>query len=113
MGDRSVESDENSKLLYVEANNLYEWAMSQPLPSGEFEKLDFSQFTTQEIIKDLLMITDDDESGFFLECNLEYPVEIKEKTKTFPLCPYQTKADLELFTACMKSEYKSQLQTNH
>ena len=81
IGDRNVESDENTKLLYIDANTLYEWAMSQPLPSNVFEKLDISQFTTQEIIEDLIMIPDDNESGFFIECDLEYRVEIKEKTK--------------------------------
>ena len=40
---------------------------------------------------------------FFIECDLEYPVDIKEKTKNFPLCPYQTKADPELFSEFMNS----------
>ena len=70
--------------------------MSQPLPSGDFEKLDISKFTTREITEDLLLIPGDNESGFFIECDLEYPVAIKEKNS--PMCPYQTKADPELFT---------------
>ena len=40
---------------------------------------------------------------FFIECDLEYFVEIKEKSKNFTLCPYQTKADPELFTLYMNS----------
>ena len=32
MGDRCVKSDENKKILYVDANNLYGWAMSEYLP---------------------------------------------------------------------------------
>ena len=31
MGPRYIESDENTKLLYIDANNLYEWEMSQYL----------------------------------------------------------------------------------
>ncbi|CAB3981335.1 Gastrula zinc finger [Paramuricea clavata] len=31
------ESSENKYLMYLDANNLYGWAMSQPLPNGEFE----------------------------------------------------------------------------
>ena len=36
MRDRYVKSDENKKILYIDANNLYGWAMSQPLPTGNF-----------------------------------------------------------------------------
>ena len=93
MGNRYVESDANSELLYIDANNLYGRAMSPPLPSGYFQKLDTSQFTTQEILEDLVMIPDDKASGFFIDYDLEYLVENKGKTKNFPLCPYQTKAD--------------------
>ena len=32
MGERYVKSDENKKILYVDSNNLYGWAMSQYLP---------------------------------------------------------------------------------
>jgi len=27
--------------MYLEANNLYGWAMSQPLPTGDFKWLEF------------------------------------------------------------------------
>ena len=103
IGDHNVESDENTKLFNIDANNLYGWAMSQPLPRGDFENLDNSHFTTQEIIEDLIIIPDDNESEFFIEGDLKYPVEIKEKTKEFSLCPYQTKADPEIFTTYIKS----------
>ena len=41
--------------------------------------------------------------AYFIECDLEYPAEIKEKTENFPLCPYQTKADPDLFSGYMNS----------
>ena len=46
---------------------------------------------------------DDCAYGYFIECDLEYPAEIKEKTENFPLCPYQTKADPDLFSGHMNS----------
>ena len=39
MGDRHLVSDVNKQILYIDANNLYGWAMSQYFPTGEFENL--------------------------------------------------------------------------
>ena len=36
MGDRYVKSDDSTKILYIDANNLYGYAMSQFLPIGKF-----------------------------------------------------------------------------
>ena len=38
MGDRHVVSDVNKQILYIDANILYGWAMSQYLPTADFEK---------------------------------------------------------------------------
>ena len=108
MGPRYIESDTNTKLLYIDANNLYGWAMSQYLPTGHFKKMqsfkcDVDELLIEEIKEDILNTPDDNEFGYFIECDLEYPAEIKEKTENFPLCPYQTKADPELFTTYMNS----------
>ena len=43
MGDRYIESDTNTKLLYIDANNLYGWAMSQYFPTGDFKKIKFAK----------------------------------------------------------------------
>ena len=37
MGDRYVQSDENKKILYIDANNLYGHSMSEPLPYDEIK----------------------------------------------------------------------------
>ena len=104
MGDRHVQFDENKQILYIDANNLYGWAMSQYLPTGEFKTLQLPENSSQDqLVEDLLQIPDDNEYGYFIECDLEYPAEIREKTKIFPFCPYQTKADPDLFSAYMNN----------
>ena len=37
MGDRYVKSDKNKKILYIDAKNLYGWAMSESLPYDEIK----------------------------------------------------------------------------
>ena len=104
MGNRHVQFDENKQILYIDANNLYGWAMSQYLPTSEFEKLQLpEQILLEQIVEDLTHCPDSNEFGYFIECDLEYPGEIKEKTKNFPFCPYQTKADPHLFSGYMNS----------
>ena len=36
MGEKFNPKEESSYLQYLDANNLYGWAMSQPLPTGGF-----------------------------------------------------------------------------
>ena len=110
MGPRFIESNENTKLLYIDANNLYGWAMSQNLPTGDSKKMrscheamQYDSALMNEIKEDILNTPDDNEFGYFIECDLEHPAEIKEKTENFPLCPYQTKADPNLFSEYMNS----------
>ena len=58
--------------------------MSQCLPTGNFEKLQLPENYSQDhLVEDLLQIPDDNEYGFSIDCNLKYPVEIKEETKFF------------------------------
>ena len=89
MGDRYIQSDEQTKILYIDANNLYGWAMSQYLPTGEFEKIPTEGdlltegYDLDQIVEDLLQMPDDNEYGFFIECDLEYPDEIIKKLRNF------------------------------
>ena len=81
MGDRYIKSDENKKIMYVDANNLYGHSMSQPLPYDEIK------FELHVKLEDILNTPDDNDFGYFVEVDLIYPDNIKEKTKTFPFCP--------------------------
>ena len=86
IGDRFVESNENKQILFIDGNNLYGWAVSQYLPTGTFEKLYFSEeYELEQTVEDLRFIPDNNPDGFFMECDLEYPAEIKEKTENFVL----------------------------
>ena len=79
MGDRYIKSDENKKILYIAANKLYGHSMSQMLPYDEIK------FDTNVKLEDILNTPDGCDIGYFIELDLSYPDNIKEKTKYFHL----------------------------
>ena len=81
MGNRYVILDENKKILYVDANNLYGHSMSEPLPYDEIK------FDKSVNLEDILKTPDDDDIGYFVEVDLTHPDKKKEKTKNFPFAP--------------------------
>ena len=74
MGDRYVISDDKKKILYIDAHNLYGWAMNQSLP---FDEIKF----VKALIEDIFNTLDYSDIGYFLEFDLKYPDDIKKKTK--------------------------------
>ena len=81
MGDRYVISNDNKKILYIDATNLYGHSMIQPLP---YDEIKFDKIVKLE---DILNKDDDSDIGYFVEVDLRYPDNIKEKTKFFPFAP--------------------------
>ncbi|KAI8123512.1 hypothetical protein CVS40_5989 [Lucilia cuprina] len=67
-------------LTYLDANNLYGWAMSESLPEGNFEWVaDVENFK----IDDIPLNSD---TGYILELDLIYPVEIHDNHNNLPFC---------------------------
>ena len=54
-----------SFLQYLDANNLYGWAMSQPMPTGGFQWVNYTD--------QILETPADADHGFILEVDLDYP----------------------------------------
>ena len=96
MGDRYIKSDDNKKILYIDAINLYGHSMSQPIP---FDELKFDNFVKLE---DILKTPDDSGIGYFIEVDLIYPNNIKEKTKNFPFAPVNKNINPDKFSDYMK-----------
>jgi hypothetical protein len=73
----------NSYICYLDANNLYGWAMSQYLPYEKF------RFMSDEEIEqlDVTTVPDDAETGYVLECDLEYPRGLHDLHNDYPLAP--------------------------
>ena len=87
MGDRYEKSDENKKILNADANNLYGHSMSQPLPYDEIEMWHVDPDLYMKKLEEVLDTSDDSDTGYFIEPDLRYPENIKEKTKNLPFAP--------------------------
>ena len=77
MGDRFDPRSESSYLQYLDANNLYGWAMSQPLPTGGFKWVDVNP----NKISELATRTD---KGYLLEVDVSYPKELHNPHNDLP-----------------------------
>jgi hypothetical protein len=73
--------------MYLDANNLHGWAMSQPLPTGEFHWLNEEEITNL----DIMQIPDNSEEGYILEVDLKYPKELHDLHNDYPLAPEKMK----------------------
>ena len=70
--DKKIES---SYLTYLDANNLYGWAMSKKLPVNGFKwENDLSRFN-EDFIKNY---NENSDIGYFLEVDIEYPKQLME-----------------------------------
>ena len=87
--------DGDKWLLYIDANNLYGWAMCKKLPYSDFQWEDIRSLEdTEEMIAEY---NPEDEIGYVLEVDLEYPSSLHDKHWDFPLAPYnRTVRDEEL-----------------
>ena len=102
MGDRHVKSDENKKILFMDATNLYGHSMSQMLPYDEAEKWHGDPDKYWNWLDEILNTPDDADIGYFLEVDLKYPDNIKEETKHFPFCPENEKINPDKYNDYMK-----------
>ena len=79
--DKNIES---SYLMYLDANNLYGWAMYQKLPVNGFKfENNLSRFN-EDFIKNY---NENGNIGYFLDVDVEYPKELFSPHKDLPFLP--------------------------
>ncbi len=78
-----VRPDDNY-IIYLDANNLYGWAMSQYLPYKNI------RLNKDIKLEDILKTPDNNDVGYIVECNLQFPKHLHKKFKEFVPCPELT-----------------------
>ena len=85
-------NNESSYIEYLDANNLYGWAMSQKLPVNDFKwikKEELSKFN-EDFIKNY---DENGNIGYFLEVDIDYPKELFNLHKDLPFLPERKKVN--------------------
>ena len=79
MGTEFDSAEESKFISYLDANNIYGWAMSKQLPTSWFE------WTTDNELGDWKHLS------CFLEVDLEYPEDLHDLHSDYPLAPERIK----------------------
>ena len=77
MGDKFNSNEPSKYIQYLDANNLYGWAMSKHLPTHGFKWMKTSELETWEL------------HSCILEVDLEYPKKLHDLHNDYPLAPEQ------------------------
>ena len=82
-------------IMYLDANNLYSWAMSQYLPTGNFKWMSDKKIKQIDLGKYKA-------KGLILEVDLEYPRELHDMHNDYPACPEKVKVSNDMLSGYCK-----------
>ena len=107
--DKNIES---SHLMYLHANNLYRWGMSEKLPVIGFEWVKKLSKFDEHFIKNY---NENSDKGYFLEVDVEYPKNLFSLHSDLPLLPEGKKIEKcnKLICACHDKKKALKRTLNH
>ena len=97
MGDRYVNSN---NIWYIDANNLYGYAMMQKLPHKDFEfittttldpRTDLVRGKPSGFLDAILRTPHDSDHDYYIVCDIDYTNKCKERTEQLALMPNKRK----------------------
>ena len=84
------ENEESSYIQYLDANNLYGWAMSQKLPKNNFKWVEDTSRINEEFIKNY---NENSNKGYILEVDVKYPKKLHDSHSDLTFLPRRMKID--------------------
>ena len=81
---------ESSYIQYLDANNLYGWAMSQKLPVNGFKWINNVMEIDEKFIKNY---DEDSDKRYILEIDIKYPRKLRDLHSDLPFLPKRMKND--------------------
>ena len=104
--DKNIEP---SYLTYLDANNLYGWAMSQKLPVNGFEWVKLLSKFDERFIKSY---DENSDKGYFLEVDVEYLKNLFSLHRDLPFLPERKKIEKCNKLVCDFHDKKAMLFTS-
>ena len=83
-------NEESLYIQYLDANNLYGWAMSQTLPVNGFNWIEDTSDINEEFIKNYDEYND---KGYILEVDVKYPNKLQDLHSDLSFLPKRMKID--------------------
>ena len=81
-------NEESSYIQYLDANNLYGWAMSQKLPVNGFKWVNDVTEINEEFIENY---DENNDKGYILEVDVKYPKQLHDLHNDLPFLPKRMK----------------------
>ena len=100
------ENEESSFFEYLDANNLYGWAMSEPLPVNGFDWMEDTPKIDEDFIKNY---DEDSDKGYILDVDIEYPKNLHDLHSDLPFLPKRMKIDKCNKSVCNLYDEKAML----
>ena len=102
------ENKESSYIQYLDANNLYGWAMPQKLPVNGFKWVENNEIN-EEFIKSY---NENSNKGHILEVDVKYPKKLHDLHSDLPFLPKRMKIDKCKKLAC-NLQNKKKIRRTH
>ena len=99
-------NEEFSYIQYLDANNLYGWAMSQKLPVNGFKWIEDTSEINEEFTKNY---DENSDKGYILEVNVKYPKKVHNLNSDLPFLPKRMKIDKCKKLVCNLSNKRNML----
>ena len=91
----------NVNLIYLDVNNLYKWAMSQPLPTHGLRFLQPDEI--EALAVEVGELSDDAEDGYIFEVDLSYPQYLHDAHDDYPLAPESLEIGRDMYSPAQQA----------
>ena len=88
---KSLAKHDRRSIWYIDANNLYGYAMMQKLPYKDFEFITTTLDPRSGFLDIILSTPDDSDHVYYIVCDIDYTNSCKDRTEQLALMPNKRK----------------------